>query len=717
MDDKSCLKLDFSQLDNRFIDKSCLVLSAERPTFIFGKNGTGKTTITDAIEKQFSVSHKVCVFKDFDGVVDENKRLNAVTLGIENVDIQRQLILLEKEIENAKGEIQEPADGKNNLWTRLNDAKNKYETQKKQIDNFCTNSAREITNLLGLGRVYKINNFKEDISLNPHILSSEEVKEKESILTGKLKLDVKNIFFPMPEFDLLLEKANKLISSIVSPVTILKELADSEAKQGFARHGMSLHKPGDLCAFCGNELSERRWNKLNNYFNDEVDKLEKDISGAIETLSQIINDVNNLNSLDERLFYEKFTENVKIVNGLIASEKLNIQDFLRTVKDALITKKGSVFKEHKKIDLALPDGFYRIKEKADNLVKLNNDFSKNIDKAKVDAKNALRLHEVRKKMDAFGYDKRYQELIALESKYKEAERNLNDKKDWIENDLESKKRELLSKTKNEKRIANIINKLLSSVGVKSFSLELINDNENHQKGQYLIRGMDGKIRDVSKLSKGEKNIIGFLYFVLRLPSINDTRTKIIVLDDPMTSNDDTMQYLMISQIQKLYKESRGKNIFILLTHNCFFYLNVRDTEKQKKDDLGFYERYDNYHLLSDGLSTTIKKINKGVEDFRTNYEMLWEELLFLYEKDKPNLMISCCRKICETYIRFNNISNFYKNNPAAKKLFNVNLHAIDDLDNEQNAHTRESIKNILKTIFIDNGAESHFNFHWGDNDK
>ena len=42
--------------------------------FIFGKNGTGKTTISDLIKEQNRESD-VCIFKGFDGVIDNNKKL------------------------------------------------------------------------------------------------------------------------------------------------------------------------------------------------------------------------------------------------------------------------------------------------------------------------------------------------------------------------------------------------------------------------------------------------------------------------------------------------------------------------------------------------------------------------------------------------------------------------------------------------------------------
>ena len=194
----------------------------------------------------------------------------------------------------------------------------------------------------------------------------------------------------------------------------------------------------------------------------------------------------------------------------------------------------------------------------------------------------------------------------------------------------------------------------------------------------------------------------------------------IVLDDPMTSNDDTMQYLMIGEIQKLYRGLKDGNFFIVLTHNCHFYLNVRpntgEIDKENGTEIRFYEKYGVHHLFSDGKRTTIKHITKGKQDFKTSYETLWKELIFLYDTEDAtsDLMLSPCRKICETYMNFTKkgIEAFYGDNINAKKLFDVNQHSVDDFEAEANGKTKSEIKTILQTLFKDNGAEEHINSYW-----
>ena len=61
------------------------------------------------------------------------------------------------------------------------------------------------------------------------------------------------------------------------------------------------------------------------------------------------------------------------------------------------------------------------------------------------------------------------------------------------------------------------------------------------------------------------------------------------------------------------------------------------------------------------------------------------------------------------------IEAFYGENTNAKKLFDVNQHSIDDFEAEQNGRTKDEVKEILKQLFIQNGAEEHFNTYWKEN--
>ena len=115
--------------------------------FVFGKNGVGKSTITRLIVDQCK-SYDVRLFQGFEGIIDENKLLNAVVLGQENIEINKKIIEKEKEKEKKEQEKEEilkkiTDQGYNtkNLWTDLEEAKEVYNGKEQEIRKFLRDSA------------------------------------------------------------------------------------------------------------------------------------------------------------------------------------------------------------------------------------------------------------------------------------------------------------------------------------------------------------------------------------------------------------------------------------------------------------------------------------------------------------------------------------------------------------------------------------------------
>lgn len=718
------IKISLSHHPDKFSTGSQELAITKKVNFIFGKNGTGKTTISDEILAQLSNVYDVCVFKDFDGIV-ENDRLNAVALGTENVKIQKEIDAVDGVIADIIKEIDPPEDGTTeNLFTKAAKTREDYDKQNKKIGAFFTGSARKIKNISNpqiAKTSYDKASFQNDIS-KANLLSKDSIDAHTNTIKEDKKADVDDMSFPYINLPDYLKSTNKILQSSVTQPQDIPELTGSTDKYNFARQGVSIHehKVGQKCAFCGNEISEERWQLLGNYFNDEVKKLETSIAAEITKIGSELDALNGIKEMKESAFYDKFKPEIKTLNLKIVTKRNEYKDYLASLRAALEEKKKNLFIESIPLDLAIPENFNDIKKESEGLSKRHNDLSLNLKMEQENAKDALRYNEIKKILDEFKYSDEKISLATLKASNDVAQKALDDKRDELQVKQGARKA-LILQTKDEEKIAEKINKLLASMGVVSFSLKLIDDDGEDQKGQYQIKSYDESIRPITNLSKGEKNIIAFLYFLFNLESVDNlSKPKIIVLDDPMTSNDDTMQYLMIGEIQKLYRRLKDGNYFIMLTHNCHFYLNVRPntriTYKENNKEISFYDKYGVYHLFSDGKRTTIKGISKGEQDFKTSYETLWKELVFLHDTENAasDLLLSPCRKICETYMNFTKkgIEAFYGDNINAKKLFDVNQHSIDDFEAEANGKTKNEIKTILLNLFRDNGAEDHMNSYW-----
>lgn len=280
---------------------------------------------------------------------------------------------------------------------------------------------------------------------------------------------------------------------------------------------------------------------------------------------------------------------------------------------------------------------------------------------------------------------------------------------YLNNQLKEKDKEkalLVSQTENTEVLANRVNSILQNAGKKDIQLTL---QEVDGLEYYLIKDNENNIRNLNHVSTGEKNIIIFLYFIEALAVRESDKPRIIIFDDPMSSNDDTMQYLMITELQKLYRNMSDKfnpneDICVILTHNVHFYLNLQTPQRSRY-------RKNNFYWLDNG---SFVKISSESEDIRTHYDLLWLELKSLYENDLINSMLNSMRRIIETYLKFTkrHPDDFYKNLEDQRKYFNVNSHSIDDFSAEYIGKNKEELLASFKYLFEKNGAIDHFESYW-----
>ena len=359
------------------------------------------------------------------------------------------------------------------------------------------------------------------------------------------------------------------------------------------------------------------------------------------------------------------------------------------------------------------------------MVNQNNEFGENLNKEKDSAKEKLRKSIIWEMLKDFHFETKTAELnnakkirddIQVEIKKEKVEKeNIQQVIKYLEDEIDR-----LKPKAEEQAIKNINKKLKGSVPWK-----LDYCGENGEQGYYWVAQEcgDGSIvhRGVKELSTGEKNIIALLYFIEKLEDTEKSKKKLpkmILFDDPMNSNDAGMQYLIITELQRLYqgkspkRYNNQKDYIVIMTHNIHFYLNVpphgayKDENKRTK-----YDKC-NFYRISLGK---FLKIENEKQDFKTNYDALWSELQDLCTNDLTNSMLNSMRRIIETYIDFTGVKqdDFYQGNEQYLKLFNVNSHsAIDGLSTEAFDESSKKLVDDFHQIFIDNKAEAHFNAHW-----
>lgn len=715
------LQIDLSEYSDRFSVQGMHL--NKNVNFIFGRNGTGKSTITKQIKTQFEDHYDVRIFQDFEGITGENKRLDAIALGKENTEIQGKLDNLDVEIRKITSEISQPKIGETveNLYTTKQKTQKDLSDQNTKIKNFYTKTASTIRGMQNPSIAspnYKSPNLQREISKGK-ILSEEELKKNREIIKSERKPKISSINFPNLYLESYLKATNEILDKKVSQPQSIPELIDEPKNQSFVKEGMQLHKHevGEKCIFCGNEISEIRWEQLSGFFNDEVAQLNKRIEKGVETTREGLEYIETLQQLDPIDFYSEFRERVLEINLKISKTQAECREFLLTLQSAIKDKYNSLFISCDALSLTIPDGFFEIEKRVEALINDSNNYSEQLDIKQSNATDNLRYHEIKVALDEFNYSIECEKYSGLKSEFDIASENLVRRYQELE-DKRQERSNLILETRDERKIADKINVALRKMGVSSFSLELIEDDEG-QKGQYKIRGYgdlnggQGQLRTIHELSKGEKNIIAFLYFIFSIEATPTSNPKIIVLDDPMTSNDDSLQYLMIAEIKELFESFKEtNNCAILLTHNVHFYLNTQ-LRYPLTSTYNYSKHIGHFHFLTSNNRTVIKTVNTANEDFKTNYEMIWKELRFLYDHSQADLMLGCCRRICENYKEFTCKKEFYEGNDAAKKLFDVNQHSMYDMEAEPNGKTKEEIIDVLENLFLQNDAKDHFDTYWG----
>ena len=730
---------------SRFEDES--INFDKSVNFVFGKNGTGKSSICDLIRTQNSNGehgYDAYIFQGFESVISDDQKLNAIILGEENTKIDKIIKEYESEITDIQGKIDaerakivEPQDKSENLYTQKLKLEKKKQRKENKEQKFYSDSASEIAKMkdpviVENARGYDKNSFQGEIedALKSPILSDEEIATLKETIVSTRKQEVEEISLDEIDFAVLQEDVENLLLKTVQPSIKIAELDNNNKKRQFAEIGKDCHSAGDTCAFCGNIVTNERLLKLEKYFSSsEIDKFTKELS---DKLIEIKNYENKLEKIiiQKEAFYPEFKNLISEILLKVDKNKLEQQKFLTGLKGSLEEKQNNLFDTISYESEELPSELNGEIKEYNKIVEKNNKYTETLETNKTKARTKLRYNAIVEIVRNSNIEEIKTGLSSAISDLDDKEKEIKLVKDTIEG-YEKKQKEKqeeidkqLSKTKNTGILAKNINKKLENY--TNFTLERKDDQGREF---YEIKEKiedEEKTRPVEELSTGEKNIVALLYFI---ESLNDSengsdKPKFIVFDDPMNSNDDTMQYLIANEILKLIKQvnkPKNKDKILILTHNVLFYLNItRDIKNEyrfkKKGDgnsINPYKEINFYRLMSYDGKTKIQKLQKDSEDFKTQYESLWFELIFLHEMDKPELMCNPARRIIESYISFTKKENFYKGNKDAKNLFKaISLNGILDPTTDILGKTSEDIKNILHKCFEENHGEDHFKRYW-----
>ena len=268
-----------------------------------------------------------------------------------------------------------------------------------------------------------------------------------------------------------------------------------------------------------------------------------------------------------------------------------------------------------------------------------------------------------------------------------------------------------------------INRSLRAYGFTNFSIQPAEGKDNY----YCIKRDDGTYA-TNTLSEGEETFLTFLYFMQRAKGSIDqahvSEKKIIVLDDPISSLDSTILYVVGAIVKDLSKKIRKgegdvTQLFVL-THNVFFHKEASFVDGRTKE-LGDV----NYWIVNKNNGNSTIKAYGTKNPISTSYELLWKEL-----KDNADLSLisiqNTMRRIIENYFgmlgnrRDDYLIEQFENTEdrmiARSLLFWINdgSHSIpDDLFIDSYTDAVPRYKDVFRGIFEKSGHLVHYNMMMG----
>lgn len=721
----STVDLNLAAAENINYDKKSLELASAN--FIFGRNGSGKSTITHLIREQFGNSFDVHIFDGFESVVDENSRLNSIALGVENSNLQSQINAKEADLLPIKEKISEQGE----LNIKLDSARKKYANASESVKSILQEIAKDLK-VQERPRIaaidYNITKLKRDIKTPAEEL--QPVQKKKYI--EDLKIDSlptpKDIHFEDIDISSILARVNKLLVKSVVKNIKLETLDRSPLKRRFAEHGIEIHDKhsNEKCAFCDSDITDSRWRELESYFSKATRELQKEIDDHVIEVKNIEQNLNSSQDIVIEQFYPELQVDAVRLKERLNNYRNELKSLLSEYVAALQKRKENIFDTQSPLEVSKIDGsMQEFDSSYSSLQEKAREYGSRLDKIRTTAADKLRKHGIAEMMQSKGYQHQLELEKIAKSDFDRINEEFNSQSERAAK-LESQISDLQSQMLDEDKVANKINYCLKGVGANSFELARSGSKE---EGLYHVRNpRTAELRDVTKLSTGEKNVIAFLYFVAKLEDPNASNLpKFIIFDDPVNSNDDIYQYLITSQLDQIntnIKESSSstspfhESRLVLLTHNINFYKNALPYGSRN-----YPKRIRVYNFKKGDTQTKIQRIEDPANNFATTYEALWSDLVFAFDCNRPNLMWNSFRRISGSYLLFNGYSaNDVVETEAAegkligqffKKTMDVNSHELLDFESSNSNASANDLRSYVFDFFQRRGNPDHFYHYWG----
>lgn len=640
--------------------------------FVFGTNGSGKTTISRVLRAPDDYSSCAIVWEnekripckvynsDFvaENFRDDSDMPGIFTLGKEELETKNRIQQIQdalRKLESTQGEktvLLKGTDGNGGKAGALVALEKKYTNkfweQKQKYDSSPIKFGME--GCLSSKERFRSELLNQFSSNREPPYTFEELSKRAETAFGDSPQTLSEI--SIPNFVPLLKLSE---STILSKRIVGKEDIDISAlikklnNSDWVKAGMAyLEKSEGYCPFCQKQVPHNLTEQLSEYFDDAYSEALKELSDlAIRYTSigsQLLNQLKSIGQQNTAMLdVQTFNAAVTLLEKTIEENKRKIDSKRQNPSNSIVL-----------VDYGnLPDELVNLVKDANKKIAEHNlTVSRISDERRTLKKQIWKFIVNEASSDIALYKKEKKnlenEIESLESKIKEDERQRKA--------LESKLRTLQSTLTSVIPTKNLINGWLKEFGFTGFQLAVSSDEHSYS----LIRD-DGTPVNKS-LSEGERNFVTFLYFYALLKGSQDnsgnTPEQIVVIDDPVSSMDSEVLFIVSTLIHELYEGicNNSSNIkqLVVLSHNLYFYKEVTFFDSLPQKIRSNRKQLLRYWIVRKhkGISQLYFKEDNPVQ---STYEILWSDVREASKHPditNSNSLQNTMRRILEHYYKY-----------------------------------------------------------------
>ncbi len=462
------------------------------------------------------------------------------------------------------------------------------------------------------------------------ILDEDDVRRRQDLLKEEALPDIEDKVSFQPAFSTILKNAKDVLQRDIKPTAPIQDLLNDAVLQSWVRSGMTYHRgERSTCGFCGQQLPDGLWEKLDAHFSKESSDLEEELSRQIKTIEKEFEAASTISFPEKERFYVSERSSFETQRKGLQSALKSYQVEIRKILKQLQARQKDIFKPRDVPDVE--DVSAELQEKIEEFNKLiekNNSTTETLPKKQQKARDELRQNAVAafiRDIDLTSEKKKVSDLKSEAQTSKEEADDLLLTVQTIEKEIEA----LQTKLQDEKKGAEKVNEYLNHYfGHEGLRLEAVEDPTESKFKFQIMRGSE----PAYNMSEGECSLVAFCYFIARLEDIESKgKDLVIYIDDPISSLDSNHIFFVFSLIESIIAlpeknddgslRYRYEQLFIS-THNLDFFKYLIRLKKPENNHGGTQF----FLVEKEMVKSTIRLMPKYLKDYQTEFHYLFHQI-------------------------------------------------------------------------------------------